>query len=82
MEVDNTGGRAGSTVVQVYGSVPGSAYERPPKRLVGFSKVRLDASESAVAAIRIDQSQLDVCIDGSWIREDSPNRVLSRIRRR
>ena len=70
--VTNTGQRSGSTVVQVYGSVPGSAYERPAKRLVGFTKVRLDAGESADAAIRLDLSQLDVRIDGSWLREGLP----------
>jgi len=70
--VANSGDRAGSTVVQVYGSVPGSTYERPPKRLVGFAKVRLAAGESTELRIPVDRSQLDLRIDGAWIREDSP----------
>ena len=70
--VTNTGDRSGSTVVQVYGSVPGSAYERPVKRLIGFAKVRLDAGESTEAQIPVDRSQLDVRINGSWLREDLP----------
>lgn len=70
--IANTGDRAGSTVVQVYASVLGSTYERPPKRLVGFVKVRLAAGESTELRIPVDRSQLDLRIDGSWLREDSP----------
>ena len=70
--VANTGSRAGSTVVQVYGSVPGSAHERPLKRLVGFAKVRLDADQSTQAAVAVDRSLLDLRIDGAWVREDLP----------
>ena len=58
--------------MQVYGSVPGSAHQRPTKRLVGFTKVRLDAGESTEAAIPVDRSLLDVRIDGAWLREDLP----------
>ena len=70
--VTNTGDRSGSTVVQVYASVPGSAYERPAKRLVGFAKVRLDPDERTEVQIPVDRSQLDVRIDGTWLREDLP----------
>ena len=51
-----TGDRAGSTVVQVYGSVPGSTHERPPKRLVGFAKVPLDAGERTELRIPVDET--------------------------
>ena len=68
--VANTGRRPGATVVHVYGSVPGSAHERPSKRLVGFAKVRLDAGTTAEVAVPIRRSLLDVRIDGSWLRED------------
>ena len=68
--VANSGPRSGSTVVQVYGT--GSAHERPPKRLVGFAKVRLDAAESTEAAIAVDRSLLDLRIGGAWLREDLP----------
>ena len=70
--VANSGPRSGSTVVQVYGSVPGSAHQRSPKRLVGFAKVRLDAAESTEAAIPVDRSLLDLRIGGAWLREDLP----------
>ena len=70
--VANTGDRAGSTVVQVYGRVPGSTSERPPKRLVGFAKVRLAAGESTELRVPVDRSQLDLRIGGAWVREDLP----------
>ena len=70
--VANTGRRPGATVVQVYGGVPGSAHERPQKRLVGFTKVRLDAGAEATVEVPIHRSLLDVRIDGSWFREDLP----------
>ena len=67
--VANTGTRSGSTVVQVYSRVTGSAHERPTKRLVGFAKVRLDATESTEStetAIAVDRSLLDLRIGGAW----------------
>ncbi len=70
--VANTGRRPGATVVQVYGDVPGSAYERPPRRLVGFTKVRLDAGSEVEAEVPVNRSLLDVRIDGCWLREDLP----------
>ncbi len=76
VEVTNTGNRPGSTVVQVYGIVPGSTYERPPKRLIGFARVRLDAGESAELQIPVDRSLLDLRIGGAWIREDLPIELL------
>ena len=70
--VANTGTRSGSTVVQVYGRVTGSAHERPNKRLVGFAKVSLDAGKRAEARIALDRSLLDLRIGGAWLREDLP----------
>ena len=70
--VANTGSRAGATVVQVYGGVPGSAYERAAKRLAGFAKVRLEAGAETEVAVPINQSVLDVRVDGAWVTEDRP----------
>ncbi|MEO8249434.1 MAG: glycoside hydrolase family 3 C-terminal domain-containing protein [Burkholderiales bacterium] len=56
--VANTGAMAGSEVMQVYVSLPPSADnhgdKQPPKRLVGFQKVRLDKGVSADVSIAID----------------------------
>ncbi len=70
--VHNTGDRAGSTVVQVYGSVEGSAFERPPRRLVGFRKVGLDAGTSTSMTIPLDLDQLRVRIAAGWHTEPLP----------
>jgi beta-glucosidase len=50
--VTNTGPMAGAEVVQVYLGVPGEG--EPPKRLVGFDKVFLEAGQSQPVRITID----------------------------
>lgn len=70
--VTNAGARSGATVVQVYGSVPASAFDRPPRRLVGFRKVRLDPGETSTVDIQLDLRQLDIRLDGAWVTEDAP----------
>jgi len=70
VEVANTSERSGSAVVFVFGSVPDSAFERPEKRLVGFTKVTVGPSETTDATITVDLEQLDVRQNGAWLRED------------
>ena len=70
VRVRNAGERSGSTVVQVYASIAESAFERPPQRLVGFARVRLDAGEARHVAIRPRLSLLDVRSGGRWVREE------------
>lgn len=48
----NTGPRAGAEVVQVYLGIPAAG--QPPKRLVGFRKVRLGPGESADVSLAVD----------------------------
>jgi beta-glucosidase len=72
VEVKNTGGRVGSTVVMVMGSVPTSAYERPVRRLVGFARVTSEPGATGRVDVPIDVSALDVRIDGHWLREAQP----------
>lgn len=57
--VTNTGNRAGAEVAEVYASLPASAGE-PPKRLVGWSKIALNAGESKEAVVRVDQKFLSI----------------------
>jgi beta-glucosidase len=52
-QLANTGARAGAEIAQVYAVLPASAGE-PPKRLVGWSKVKLDRGESKEVTIEID----------------------------
>ena len=70
--VTNAGARPGSTVVQIYGAVPDSAYVRPPWRLVGFRRVALDSGVSTRAAVAIDLDQLAIRENGAWVREQLP----------
>jgi beta-glucosidase len=55
----NTGARAGAEIAEIYAVLPVSAAE-PPKRLVGWSKVKLDPGESKEVTIEIDPWYLSV----------------------
>jgi beta-glucosidase len=66
--VANTGSRAGTEVVPVYVHQPVSAIVVPPKRLVAFTRVDLDAGASQVVHVSFPVSQLAVTpgdIDGT-----------------
>ena len=55
----NTGSRAGAEIAEVYASLPASAQE-PPKRLVGWSKVKLNPGEQRTVTVKIDPKYLSV----------------------
>jgi len=57
--VKNTGSRPGAEVAQVYAALPASAGE-PPKRLVGWSKVQLNAGESKEVTVEVDRLYLSI----------------------
>jgi beta-glucosidase len=57
--VTNTGNRAGAEVAEVYASLPPGAAE-PPKRLVGWSKVKLNAGESKDVVVEVDPKYLSI----------------------
>jgi beta-glucosidase len=57
--VKNTGNRVGAEIAQVYTSLPASAGE-PPKRLVGWSKVRLNPGESKDVTVEVDPLFLSI----------------------
>ena len=57
--VKNAGNRAGSEIAEVYAVLPEGAGE-PPKRLVGWSKVKLDAGESKEVAVEVDPEYLSI----------------------
>ena len=75
--VANTGSRAGTQVVPVYVHQPVSrgSIVVPPKRLVGFARVELEAGQSKVVRVRFPVAQLAVTvgdIDGAGRREVQP----------
>ena len=55
----NTGTRAGSEIAEVYAALPSSTGE-PPKRLVGWSKVKLNAGESKEVSVEVDPKYLSI----------------------
>jgi beta-glucosidase len=57
--VTNTGSRAGAEITEVYTALPESAGE-PPKRLVGWSKVKLNPGESKEVAIEVVPEYLSI----------------------
>ena len=58
LDVTNTGDRAGSEVVQLYASYPGTA--QPRRRLIGFSRVALEPGETGTATIGVPVSRLEL----------------------
>jgi beta-glucosidase len=57
--VANTGKRSGSEIAEVYASLPESAGE-PPKRLIGWRKVKLEPGGKQTVSIQIDPKYLCV----------------------
>jgi len=55
----NTGGRGGAEVAEVYAALPASAGE-PPKRLVGFAKVKLDSGEKRTVTVEVPIKYLSI----------------------
>ena len=75
--VANTGSRPGTQVVPVYVHQPVSrgSIVVPPKRLVGFTRVELEAGQSKVVHVAFPAAQLAVTagdIDGAGRREVQP----------
>ena len=56
VEVTNTGGRAGSEVVQIYVSDGHSSVPRPPQELKAFARVALQPGEKATVRLALDES--------------------------
>jgi beta-glucosidase len=73
--VANIGTRDGITVVQVYGGLPGSAWERPAERLVGFARVAVPAGQAVDVRIPVAWDQLAVRQAGRWVNEPGRYRL-------
>ncbi len=69
--VDNPSARRGSVVLQAYGSVPGSRYERPLQRLVGFSRAEVEPGDSATVRVPLALGALRVREAGAWVDENA-----------
>jgi len=60
VDVANTGSKAGDLVVPVYTTQPTSLVLVPVKRLVGFTRVHLDAGQSKSVTVNVPSSALAV----------------------
>lgn len=67
--VSNSGSHDGTEVVQVYGGLRDSAYERPRHRLMAFKRTAVAAGGSSTVAIPISLKTLAVRECGGWILE-------------
>jgi beta-glucosidase len=75
--VKNTGGRAGTEIAQVYAGLPASAGE-PPKRLVGWSRVKLNPGESKDVTVELEPlflSMFDTAYH-AWVRAPGDYTIL------
>jgi beta-glucosidase len=57
--VTNTGSRAGTEIAEVYAGLPSAAQE-PPKRLVGFTRVKLNPGEKKNVTVEIEPKYLSI----------------------
>jgi beta-glucosidase len=57
--ITNTGARAGSEIAEVYAALPAGAQE-PPKRLIGFTKVKLEPKEKKTVTVEVDPKYLSI----------------------
>ncbi len=69
LTVTNTGGRAGSEVVQIYVSDVESTVDRPRQELKAFEKVHLEAGESARLRVVLAERAFAFWQDGDWVVE-------------
>ena len=69
VELANLSARHTSTVVFVHAGLDASEHERPPRRLVGFGRIDVEAGERTTAVIDLDWSMLDLRVDGGWVTE-------------
>jgi beta-glucosidase len=58
-KLENKGKREGAEIAEIYAELPDSAQE-PPKRLVGFSKVKLAPKEKKTVTVEIDRKYLSI----------------------
>jgi beta-glucosidase len=57
--ITNTSNRAGAEIAEVYAALPAAAAE-PPKRLVGWNKVKLNPAESKDVVVEVDPKYLSI----------------------
>jgi beta-glucosidase len=76
--VENTGPRAGTTVVQAYVRDLASSLERPDKELKAFAKIHLDAGQARAVELTLDTRALAYFddVERAWIAEPGEFELL------
>jgi beta-glucosidase len=71
VEVTNTGDRAGTEIVQLYFSAPGSSVERPQRELASFARVSLEPGQSESVTLEFPARDLAYWDEASsrWVVE-------------
>jgi beta-glucosidase len=75
--VTNTGGRAGTEIAEVYAGLPAGTGE-PPKRLVGWSRVKLNPGESKDVTVEVEPLFLSMfdTAHHAWVRTPGDYTIL------
>ena len=78
VQVTNTGGRAGSEVVQLYVAAPPAAGQ-PPRQLNGFAKVHLDPGATETVTLRLEPGDLAAYDEpsGTWVTHPGRYELLA-----
>lgn len=66
----NIGSREGDDVILIFGSVMASQYQRPARRLIGFTRVSLSEGEALTVHVDLDLQQLAIRDNEMWLWED------------
>jgi len=79
LQVKNTGGRAGSEIVQLYVRDVESSLDRPEKELKGFRRLALQPGQTATGMFTLDQAALSFFDPGrkEWVAEPGAFEVLA-----
>jgi beta-glucosidase len=76
LSVRNDGAMAASHTILLFADKPGSALERWPRKLVGFSKVHLQPGETQIVDIAVPLQHLRTRESGAWMLEPGGYRLL------
>jgi beta-glucosidase len=77
VDVTNTGSMAGSEVVQLYVTYPGSAVDRAERELKGLAKVAVQphATETVEIAVPVNSLAYYNVAEGAWVLEGLEHEV-------
>ena len=69
--IRNPGQRTTRAAVLVHAGIENSGWERPRRRLVGFTRALVEPGATVDVEVEVDWSMLDVRVDGEWVTESA-----------